>query len=73
MRSCDFSVAIIDDAKISIRYTMKFTCLDTIIFIITENGMLASRIEILTRHQTETLKKMGKTEKTSVHSLPRAG
>ena len=26
----------------------------------TENGLLASRIEILTRHQTESLKKMGK-------------
>ena len=26
-----------------------------------ENGLLASRIEILTRHQSETLKKMGES------------
>lgn len=26
-----------------------------------ENGLLASRIEILTRHQSESLKKMGKS------------
>ena len=27
-----------------------------------ENGLLATRIEMLTRHQTESLKKMGESE-----------